>query len=203
MEPDSHLRRFYTSSALGWAKYIISKQQFFIDFNFQMKISQRFSIFLKTLLQYFTEPLRPPHTSYPHLFSVMWMLRGHDVNGALRDGFSSSCRVPWWDYTFMGAFFFKWSLVMTTLCMSFHTFLLSKQYWRTPGFNFPGSSRAKCQGPQVTQTASRMSGSSTWGISVLTLWRQALIPLGHDGMWWLKYLKSWFYFIFLSSDSSF
>lgn len=52
---------------------------------------------------------------------------------------------------FYGDFFFKWSLVMTTLCMSFHTFLPSKQYWRTLGFNFPGSSRAKCQGPQVTQ----------------------------------------------------
>lgn len=103
---------------------------------------------------------------------------------------------------FYGGFFFKWSLVMTTLCMSFHTFLLSKQYWRTPGFNFPGSSRAKCQGPQVTQTASRMSRSSIWGISVLTLWRQASIPLGHDGMWWLKYLKSWFFFFFLSWDSS-
>lgn len=126
-----------------------------MDIGFLTEISQRFSVLLETHFQadiFYSVTQITPHPPHPHLFSAMWMLCGRDVNGALRDGFSSSCGGPWWDYTFMETFFFKWSLVMTTLCMSFHTFLSSKQYWRTLGFNFPGSSRAKCQGPQVTQT---------------------------------------------------
>lgn len=44
---------------------------------------------------------------------------------------------------FFSFFFFKWSLVMTTLCMSFHTFLPSKQYWRTQGLISPGCSQSE------------------------------------------------------------